>query len=247
MGALRCGAVCLTALACAACTAIGEPEGAGRADARPDGPDAAIAAPDAAAATVTLLFGETDDADVTAVTVDTYLDAANPTFNYGADVAARVDADPARVALLRFDISSIAPGATVTAAELAITTAADALEEGTVQLYEVTESWAEGDAVATAAPANWTQRTSNNDWTTAGAGSGSRAPAAMSEVAPSTAATRYPIALPIELVQRWVADPTSNLGLVLVPVNAATHGVDFESSESAATASRPALSITFIP
>jgi hypothetical protein len=248
VGALRSGAVCLWALACAACTAIGDPEGSGRADARPVGPaDAAIAAPDGAPSAVTLLFGETDDADVTAVTVDTYLDSANPTLNYGAEVTARVDADPARVALLRFDVSAIAPGATVTAAELAVTTAADALEEGTVQLYEVTESWAEGDAVATAAPANWTQRTTNNDWTTAGAGSGSRAPAAMSEVTPSIAATRYPVLLPIELVQGWVADPASNRGLVLVPVNAATHGVDFESSESATTAARPSLSITFIP
>jgi hypothetical protein len=196
---------------------------------------------------VTLVLGETDDADLTGVTVDTYLDAANPTFNYGAAITARVDADPSRVALLRFDISSVAPGATVTAAFLSLTTAADALEQGSVQVFEVTENWAEGDAVGAAAPANWTQRTSNNDWTTAGAGSGSRATTAMSEFVPSTAATRYPVALPIDLVQRWVADPSSNRGVVLVAIDAATHGVDFESSESAATAARPTLSISFIP
>jgi hypothetical protein len=237
------------ALVCAACgSEIGEPQGGDGFQRPPDGaPGGADAALDDAAASLTLAFGESDGADVAGVTVDTTLDAANPTFNYGADLTARVDADPSRVALLRFDISSIAPGATVTAAELALTTAADALEEGSVQIFEVTENWAEGDAVGAAGPANWTQRTTNNDWTTPGAGSGSRAPAAMSELVPSTAATRYPVALPIELVQRWVTDPSSNRGFVLVPINAATHGVDFESSESAATASRPSLSITFVP
>jgi hypothetical protein len=247
VGALRCGAICLCALA-AACTDIGDPQGSDVPpfDGAPAGADAAPAS-DAAAATVTLVFGEADDADVTGVTVDTYLDAANPSLNYGAGVTARIDADPSRVALLRFDISSIAPGATVTAAELAVTTAVDPLEEGSVQIFEVMENWAEGDGVGAAAAANWTQRTSNNDWTTAGAGSGSRAPSAMSEVAPSTAATRYRVALPLELVQRWVADPATNRGLVLVAINAATHGVDLESSESATTAARPSLSITFIP
>jgi len=113
------------ALVCAACgSEIGEPQGGDGFQRPPDGaPGGADAALDDAAASLTLAFGESDGADVAGVTVDTTLDAANPTFNYGADLTARVDADPSRVALLRFDISSIAPGATVTAAELALTTA----------------------------------------------------------------------------------------------------------------------------
>lgn len=252
MGALRCGAVSLWLLVCAAaCSSdIGDPQGGGGFVPPPDGapapPDAGPAA-DAAPTATTLVFGETDGADVSGVTVDTYLDSANPTLNYGGDVAVRADADPSRVALVRFDISTIAPGSTATAAELAVTTAADALEAGSIQIYEVTENWAEGTAVAAAAAANWTQRTSTKTWTTAGAGSGSRATTAMSEIVPSAAATRYAVALPLDLVQGWIDDPSSNRGVILVPINAVTHGVDFESSESATTSSRPTLAITFTP
>lgn len=224
---------------------IGDPAGGGRPDATPHDPDAAL--PDAASQPLTLVFGDTDDADIKGVTVDTYLDGANPTLNYGSALTARVDADPARVALVRFDVSAIAAGSTVTAAELSLTTSADALEEGSIQVFEVTENWTEGAEVGIAAPANWTQRTTNTDWTAAGAGTGSRATTAMTELAPSTPATRYSVALPIDLVQRWVDTPLSNDGIVLVPVNAATHGVDFESSESATAAARPTLTITATP
>ncbi len=249
VGALSRRAVCLWALACACSTDIGDPQGGGGFVPPPDAAPAADAAPtaDTSPAAVGLLFGETDDADVTGVTVDTYLDSANPSFNYGADLIARVDDDPSTVALLRFDLSSIAPGVTITVAELSITTAADALEEGSIQVYEVTEDWAEGDAVGAAAPANWTQRTATSDWTAAGAGTGSRATTAMSELVPGATATRYPVTLPTDLVQRWVDDSSTNRGLVLVPIDAATHGVDFESSESATAASRPTLFITYTP
>lgn len=248
VAAVRRQMLLLCALACAACTDIGDPQGGGFVR-PPDGaPSPADAAPATdAAATTTLVFGETDDADVSGVTVDTTLDAANPTLNYGGDLTARVDDDPSRVALIRFDVSALAPGTTVTAVELALTTSTDALEAGSIQVFEVTENWAEGDGVGLAAPANWTQRTSSYAWTAAGAGSGSRATTVMSELVPNAAATRYPVPLPRELVQRWVDDPASNTGLVLVPINAATHGVDFMSSESATTAARPTLAITFVP
>lgn len=248
MAALRPGAIALcAALAlCAACSEIGSPAGE---PGPPDGGPAsdASAGADATPSPVTLVFGETPAADVTGVTADTYLDGANPTLNYGGDVIARVDADPARVVLLRFDIAAIPAGATIDAADLALTTAADALEQGAIQLYEVTEDWAEGEAVGAAAPANWTQRTAATDWTSAGAGSGSRTTTAMTELAPVAAATRYTTAVPIDLVQRWVDGAADNRGLVLIPIDAATHGVDFETSESATAAARPTLTITFTP
>jgi hypothetical protein len=228
---------------------IGEPEGGGHRDAMPHEVDATPGTVDAALPDAfTVIFGDTDDAHVPGVTVDTYLDSANPTLNYGSGPGFRIDADPSSVALLRFDVSVIiAPGSTVMSAELALTTSADALEEGSIQFFELTENWTEGAEVGVAGPANWTQRTTNTDWTAAGAGTGSRAVTAMTELAPTTPATRYPVALPIDLVQRWVDDPVSNNGIVLVPVNAATHGIDFESSESATTAARPTLTITAIP
>lgn len=237
-------AALLTALACAACSEIGEPAGAGRPDAAP----AADAAPASdAALPVTLILGEGDGADLTGVTADTTIDSGNPTLNYGASLTLRADADPSRVALLRFEVAAIAPGARVDAAELALTTAADPLELGSLQIFEVTEAWSEGDGDGAAAPANWTQRTATDDWTSAGAGSGSRATSATTEIIPSAAATRYAFPLPTDFVQRWVDDPVANRGLVLVPVDSETHGVNFESSESAATGARPTLTITYTP
>jgi hypothetical protein len=239
-------AALLTAIACAACTDIGDPAGGGRPDAAPHAADAAPAGPDASAP-VTLVLGESDGADLTGVTTDTTIDSGNPTLNYGASVTFRADADPSRVALLRFDVAAIAPGAAVSFAELALTTAADALEQGSLQIFEVTESWSEGDGDGTAAAANWSQRTASDDWTTAGAGTGSRATTATTELIPSAVTTRYTFPLPTDFVQRWVDQPDSNRGLVLVPVDAGTHGVNFESSESATAAARPTLTITYTP
>lgn len=244
VAALHRGAIGLwAALFAGGCSEIGAP--AGTPDGGGSAADAAAGSDAAPPSPVTLVFGEVPDADVAGVTDDTYLDSANPTLNYGGGATARVDADPARVALFRFDLSAIPAGATIDGAELALTTAADALEQGSVQLYEVTENWSEGSQLGVAAVANWTQRTSSKSWTTAGAGSGSRATTAMTEVVPSAVATRYAIAVPIDLVQRWVDD--DNRGIVLVPINAATHGVDFEASESATAASRPALTVTYTP
>lgn len=244
MAALRPGALVLCWLA-AGCSEIGQPAG-GDPDAAAAS-DAAAPPPDAAPGALTLVLGETDDADLMGVTQDTFLDAANPTLNYGGEVTVRADADPSVVALLRFDVTGLPAGAVVSAAELALTTSDDALEEGSLEIFEVTEDWAEGEQIGVAAAANWTQRTAASDWTTAGAGSGSRAATAMSELVPAAAATRYTTSVPVDLVQRWLADPASNHGLLLVPLNAATHGVDLASSESATAAARPTLTVTYTP
>jgi hypothetical protein len=240
---LRPGALALCGWLAAGCSEIGAPGG--------EGPDAGQAAADAAAAArdaaVAPVLGETGDADVGGVTEDTTLDAANPTLNYGGAVTVRADADPSRVALLRFDVSGVPAGAVVSAADLAITTAEDALEQGSLELFEVTETWVEGNEVGVAAAANWTQRTGDSTWTAAGAGSGSRAATAMSEIVPAAVATRYVLAIPTDLAQRWVADASSNHGVILVPIDAATHGVDFISSESATASARPTLTITYTP
>ncbi|HEU5060108.1 MAG TPA: DNRLRE domain-containing protein [Kofleriaceae bacterium] len=246
MPILRPGALALWCWLAAGCSEIGAPAGEGP-DAGDGAADASTTASDAAVAPVTIVLGETGDADVGGVTEDTTLDAANPTLNYGGDVTVRADADPSRVALLRFDVSAVPSGATVSAADLAITTADDALEQGSLELFEVTETWAEGNEVGVAAAANWTQRTGDSTWTAAGAGSGSRAATAMSEIVPAAVATRYVLAIPTDLAQRWVSDASSNHGVILVPIDAATHGVDFISSESANASARPTLTIIYTP
>ncbi|MDQ3266152.1 MAG: hypothetical protein M3Y59_21265 [Myxococcota bacterium] len=50
----------------------------------------------------------------------------------------------------------------------------------------------------------------------------------------------------VALVQRWITQPASNLGLILLETPGATDGLDFLSREGAASG-RPRLTVRYLP
>lgn len=204
-----------------------------------DGPiggiDAAIDAPVAGPGTTT--FGETPTANVTSVTTDAYMsdEGGSTTSNYGGSTSLGCEGSEKR-ALLRFDLSSLAPGTPVTSVVLRLSFTGGAA--GTVMFRPVLEAWTEGTQSGAAGVVNHLQRTAGTSWTTVGAGSpGSSGASFMSFTASSGANT---VALPAATVQSWVDTPSTNFGILI----ACSGDSNISSRENATTTSRPQLDVT---
>lgn len=206
----------------------------------PPGPDAVADAAIDARQPVTVTFGEAPGTDHSGVTTDAYLESANPGANHGADTILWADASPVNNALLRFDLSAIPPGATVTAADLVLTTTLDLLEDGTVQVYPALEQWAD-------AGSSWNDRATGTPWTDAGASPpSSRSTFMIAEFAPNIAATPFTVPLAAGTVQTWIDTPTTNFGVVLISTSPGGHGTTFISSDDGINViARPLLRITY--
>lgn len=156
------------------------------------------------------------------VTFDTYIRETSPNANYGAANRVAVDADPVKVGLLRFDLSSIPSGAQIISAEMVLRFP-DPIEDGEFVVHTLLEQWSESDV-------NWIERTDGVAWTAPGAGVGSHAVSRLFTFAPRTAGT-YTIPMPAAAVQDWVADPQSNFGMRWMSNSAMGRGGGFDSSE----------------
>lgn len=150
--------------------------------------------------------------------------------------SALADGGPARNALFRFDLTSIATTAVVSAAELHIWTYDD--PGATVTLYPVLEAWDE-------ATATWNQRSTGVAWSAAGAAPPSRGTTPTATVTPSAAFTGYVVTIPAAVVAGWVADPASNHGLVLITTD--SDGSRFSTKENTTASVRPYLRVTHTP
>ena len=205
-----------------------------------DGPDAGITpGTDDASPPVpqTLSFGERDGADHAGVTFDTYLFVDEPLLQFGADDTINIDADPFKVGLLRFDISAIPAGATVTHADLTMYVD-DPIEDGEYVAYPFIVSWDEDEA-------NYVFREANVPWATAGAGAGAASPSRMGAFAPPVAGVDATMELSVQAVQQWVDAPQTNYGMRIDAESPAGRGGRFVSSESAQSDARPLLRVTF--
>lgn len=201
---------------------------------------------------ITKTFGEGPDTDHSGVTTDTKIRGDNVTqsYNYGAGWHITPDASPITYGLLRFDISAIPLDAVVISATLELWTATctdcQANPGSTVALYELYQSWDEGnydsDVTPTTGTANWNYRTTTGitSWASPGAAPPSRASSPMATFAPTALNTKYAITLPTSVVQTWVNMPSANCGVLLM-VNdpSVTDGVAFVSSENADGAEGP--------
>ena len=204
------------------------------------GADADPAAPDAGPGDeLTRTFGAAD-------IVDTYLRLNNPTFNYGGGdrMCADTTTDDRRI-LLHIDVSSLAAGVEVTGAALHVWTGGLTNDLST-QIYSVhpmLEEWKEGIQTGAAGNASWELRLPATPWTTAGAGTGSRAADAVGSFVPDAIDTEYTVELEPALVQGWVDDATTNHGGQIVSAGAA--GGCFLTTEHAPAARRPSLVVTY--
>ena len=192
-------------------------------DATPAAPDATPGAPDA-----TPLQPVTIVIDQPALIRDTYLYSAEPTTSFGDDDQASVDDELGESTLLRFDVSTAPGAAQVVSATLTIKTDDEASEDGgTVVVYELLQAWTESDATFILA-------SPGDPWATSGARPPSRATTVIGSFSPAAVETTYEVALDAAVVQGWIADGTTNLGIILVRGTSMQH-VHLYTKESAAT------------
>jgi len=187
-------------------------------------------------------FGEHDLADYKGVTTDAFVTLAEPGANYGSDDFIQIDADPANVGLMRFEVSALGASVTVTGVELHLGTAGDD-SAGEVNFFEVLEAWDQGQGSGDPGACNWTDRKPGVAWATAGVGPGSRGMFSLGALSPVNAYADYVVVLPPELVQGWLADPDANFGLALV--TASPDSVDLRASSHAQSGHRPMLVVSY--
>jgi hypothetical protein len=172
-------------------------------------------------------------------TSDTYLRERSATTNYGSSIACHADGDDGsgtdKSCLLRWDVSAIPAGATVTSASITLRIV-DASSQ-TYQLYGLKRSWSE-------AQATWNQAASSSPWGTAGAKASTDRGELIGSVSGSTGSVTVALnAAGVALVQGWVSGGT-NAGIIIAnPTN--SNGIDFASSEHGTVSYRPRLSVTY--
>jgi hypothetical protein len=170
--------------------------------------------------------------------VDTYIDQFAPTSSFGTVDRLEVRYyDPGTGlsehmrTLLKFDLSAIPAGSTVTAAQLTLynTRAAANGANDVVALDKVLSAWTDTHTYAMGIPS--------------AAPSGVTCPSVASyTLSPATPETFVVTGLET-LVQGWVSSPASNFGIMLS--TATNLNIRFASSEYALAAYRPALQITY--
>jgi len=170
--------------------------------------------------------------------VDTSLRSDNATTNYGSTTTLLTDGSPDYAALLRWDLSTVPSGKTVTSAQLTfnvVDTSGSAYE-----LYALNRAFTESTAT-------WQRADASTTWQTAGAnGSADRATTVLGSVTGSSTGslTITLNAAGVSKVQSWVNSPASNFGFVLLDY-ANSDGLDLSSSEAATVSTRPKLTVTY--
>jgi uncharacterized repeat protein (TIGR01451 family) len=187
------------------------------------------------AATATLTA--TEDANI-------WIGSGGTTKNYGNCNILYANGNPADRALIKFDISNIPSNATIVSANLKMTKIGGSNTATNFSVHKITNNWMEGTGTCTGTTgvANWSQRQPGINWTTPG---GDFNPTSEATISVSNNGN-YNWSIPA-LVQSWVANPSSNYGLMLKFANEASvnNEMEFGSSENSTVANRPQLVINY--
>ncbi|TWU49211.1 DUF4347 domain-containing protein [Rubripirellula reticaptiva] len=160
---------------------------------------------------------------------DTYLNKNQSDFNYGISETLVIDhlggsIGDSRI-LLQFDFSSIPVGATITGANLTMqATAGSGVFD--IGVYEVTESWVQGNQDGATGFPSWDNRTNTATWN----GGTFDTTAVATFNATTTGQHAWNITT---LVQEWVMGSTVNHGLILGSENTSGNSYTYSSSEGA--------------
>lgn len=203
----------------------------------------AIALPQAFFAAVPVAQAATN-ATLTAAE-DTYMSVAAATTNYGTSTTIQIDGPATttgRGALLKWDMSSIPPYATITSASVTF----NVTDASTVayNLYQVSRFWVEDIAT-------WAVYDGSNAWTSAGAagttdrGSTNLWDATTTSWSTTGSKTVTLNASGVAVLNGWVTSPASNYGFTIQNYSTSTNNLIISSSEDATAANRPKLSITY--
>ncbi|MBI4090458.1 MAG: DNRLRE domain-containing protein [Candidatus Komeilibacteria bacterium] len=187
---------------------------------------------------------------------DSHMKLFVPTNNYGGattlTVGRAIDATRLNRPLITFDLSGIPANATVESADLTLTVTSGQATSEVVNVYKLLSSWSEGTGNATPnVDSSWTYRVATgSSWVAGGADNttSDRSASSMgSTTITSTAAgTKVVIALDAATLTGWVANSSTNYGMVLI----GDEGVNSNSKNLAtrehATASyRPTLTVRY--
>jgi hypothetical protein len=191
-------------------------------------------------AVTTVTFGERPTSQRKNVTSDAFVGSLTPMLNFGGteDLSLAEFTMNSEHTLLRFDLSSIAAGSSVAGARLHVTRLDYGDETpGPIEVRLLGEGFVEGTNMgAPGTGVSWATRDGSAAWVTPG---GTTA---------GTLATLTPtsddimVTLDAQLVQSWVDNPTTNLG-VLFTVGLNTAHFHLHSRNSTVAAARPELAI----
>ncbi|HEV8659291.1 MAG TPA: Ig-like domain repeat protein [Thermoanaerobaculia bacterium] len=194
---------------------------------------------------------------------DNTMYSENGTLSNGAGsyfFAGKTSTGATRRALIKFDLSTIPTGSTITAVTLDLhqSRVPSGATSQTFSLYRVLANWGEGaenatseegqGAPATANSATWTHRFYNTSlWTTAG---GDFSPTITASKLVGTTVTDYRWDSTSQMVaddQGWLDNPATNFGWLLRNSNESPTMTArrFDSKENASTSVRPRLTVTY--
>jgi hypothetical protein len=187
------------------------------------------------------IFAPRSDAAATSSivsTTDTQIVQNRSSQNYGSATILGADGDVGsgndQSALIKWDLSSIAPGTKVSSATVTLTVTD--LSPQTYEVYRLKRAWVESTAT-------WNVYASGKRWEKAGAkGPLDRGAAVVGTITPSATGSQT-FTLSSAAVQSWVDNPASNQGIIIADA-ANRDGFKFYSGESGTISQRPQLSVT---
>jgi len=173
---------------------------------------------------------------------DTYINGWDAGQNYGQEGHFVVRTGEVMSALLRFDLASEEVGEEVVIAKLSLYARSRSNDNPmNVVIYEPQRDWVESEA-------NWHNYWGQKKWAVAGAmGIGEDyAAAPVAETTLDSVGTWYHFDV-TKAVQKWMADPSSNRGLLVRGYSPGNVSVEyrFDSSQSATLALRPKLTVFY--
>jgi glucose/arabinose dehydrogenase/PKD repeat protein len=152
---------------------------------------------------------------------DAGLSELSPTANSGTATTLKVDGDDPDpggkdlYAALRWDLSQVPAGATVSSATVTLSITNHSNDTGTPQTYgayELKRTWSENQMT-------WNQAATGAPWATAGAKATTDRGPKIASVTP-TALGSYTFTIPASVVQGWLSAPSTNNGILLAdPTN----------------------------
>jgi len=171
---------------------------------------------------------------------DTYLDFWSPSTVYGDADRLSVSSDGTRVALLRFDLSGVLGDVAVLHADLVLyALGRSAPRIATARVHRVLRTWACDEAT-------WTHATASDLWYYPGCNGLGTDRAVLPEATEILAGVEYSYSFDVSAaVREWLAEPSSNHGLVVAADAPSTVEYRFASSAYQSVEYRPALVIIY--
>ena len=203
----------------------------------------AAANTDATPATRTWTINNTavpQTADLNAA-ADAGLTELAPTTNNGTATTLKVDGvdpDPSGgdlYAALRWDLSQIPAGATVSNATVTLNITNATIH--TYGAYDLKRAWNEGQLT-------WNQASTGTPWATAGAKGATDRGAKVADVAP-TKKVLYTFTIPASVVQGWLDNPSTSNGILLADPTSGTTNWDTFAFDTKEGATPPKLTINY--